>query len=939
MRSSASWSRISNSPTTPSLTFFMTPQRQKKGRLGGNAGRTAGVRLVQAGPNCGRGLQRTLIAHEKFLDNTLHAFCEFDPSGIITFANAKMMDWAPNCVGKELASFFGKMAPDVRAALSSKAKRRLHQFEFVSGNNPYSVLVEFGSIKAKGPTSGYALLVDMSELVDAEHKALEASPYGMLKLDAKYRIIYANKHALEFIERTADEVIGRDAADFVSDRASRREVTQQRVERSAGRGGEYTIVIERPESGKIMHLRVTAVPSFDTAGEINGVLTALQPIDHEVARRKIAHLLATQTRYRALFAGIAEIVGEFVEFDYADLSLYTQKGDYAVSFCRLPESNHEYAIRWWPIAPYFQKWINEPYPCTADMLLEWKKRPDARKALNDNPEIERQITKDGRKALIALPIRRGNRIIGALSLSSKTAGKYDKNTLRILRDELAVDQAMLTVFNLREHEERHFVSDLLKQISAGNDHRKLAKTIVHELAAFYKFQNVSIFKVNALRGYFSLLAQELGPDGGSPIPVDYTQPLDKGLLGLTLTRGKRINMKDCKDGSPEAKCFERVAPEIVSELCIPIALRGRILWILNLEDKQANAFAEPEIEVIESIVNQVESMLERLFQGLVLLQVLDVFPDGVVIASNKGNILLCNDAAKRMFQRSKISSRTQLSSCLLTSDLERAVSEQASLPWATAITGAKGKKTPVLMSKFILPEEYDHVVLRIQDVTELEWKTDVERLEVALAEAASLVRLPLSLMSSYIRQMKQKAGDSDTADLAEKAIRQLSRIELTYDRIFASYGSNELPHEQKALINISQVIDYILAELPASDRATVKWPDSREPIWVLAASYRVLFALESMLGYLLRSRAGTSEISLEVDSANSKYVEIVLTGSVRSVEPNGDLEKLVEAMRTEIALGERVIGQIARECGGAFKRQRQTDEIERLSLRLKLARH
>ena len=148
-----------------------------------------------------------------------------------------------------------------------------------------------------------------------------------------------------------------------------------------------------------------------------------------------------------------------------------------------------------------------------------------------------------------------------------------------------------------------------------------------------------------------------------------------------------------------------------------------------------------------------------------------------------------------------------------------------------------------------------------------------------------------------------------------------------------------MPHEQKALINISQVIDYILAELPASDRATVKWPDSREPIWVLAASYRVLFALESMLGYLLRSRAGTSEISLEVDSSNSKYVEIVLTGLVRSVEPNGDLEKLVEAMRTEIALGERVIGQIARECGGAFKRQRQTDEIERLSLRLKLARH
>ena len=292
-------------------------------------------------------LERTLVAHEKFLNNTLHAFCEFDPSGLITFANSKMMEWAPSCIGKELAAYFGTMAPDVRKALSAKGNRRLHQFALVSGANRYSVLVEFGKIKAKGPTSGYALLVDMSELVDAEHKALEASPYGMLKLDRKYRIVYANKRALEFIERGADEVIGRDAADFVSDRASRQEVTRQRVQRSAGRGGEYPVVIKRPKSGKMMHLRVTAVPSFNTTGEINGVLTALQPIDYEVARRRIAHLVATQTDHRALFTGIMEIVREFVEFDWADLSVYTRDGDYALGFCRLPEAVQAYQFRWW----------------------------------------------------------------------------------------------------------------------------------------------------------------------------------------------------------------------------------------------------------------------------------------------------------------------------------------------------------------------------------------------------------------------------------------------------------------------------------------------------------------------------------------------------------------------------------------------------------------
>ena len=775
-------------------------------------------------------------AHEKFTDNAQYAFCKLDQSGFITFANAKMIEWAPKCVGKELAGLFGKMAPDVRKALSPRGQRHLHQLEMDSNGKHYSVLAKFGSIKAKRPTSGYALLVDMSEPVEAERNALEAAPYGMLKLDSKYRVVYANKQALKFVERTADDVVGRDAREFICDPKSRREVMRQRVERSSGRGGQYTISLDRPKSHTALNVRVTSVPSFNTAGVVSGTLTALQPIDHEIARGKIAHLVATETDHRALFEDILGIVRQFVPFDWADLSLYTRKGDYAISFCNLPERSRDYPTRWWAIAPYFQNWIKEPCACISDMLTD----PDARKALS--PDAEELISKEGRKALIALPIRRENRIIGALSLQSKEIGKYDENTLKILKEHLAIDQAMLTVFNLREHDERNFVSQLLKKISAAADHQQLAKTIVHELTQFYKFQNVSIFKINALRGHFSLLAQELGPDGGSRIPGDYTQPLKEGLLGLTLERGKTVKLNDRDDGSVEARRFIQVATETVAELCIPIRLSGRILWILNLEDTRKNAFAQPEIETIEGMVKQVDSILERQFQKLILSQILEVFPDGVVIGSNKGNVLLCNDAARQLFERSKISRRTELASCLSASDLRKTLSEHTLLPWATEIRGTKGKRTPVLMSKFILPEEYDHVVLRMQDIAELQWETDIERLQAALAEAASLVRVPLSLVSSYIRQMK-KGNETETADLADKAIRQLGRIELTYDRIFASYGSNELPRERKTPVDVDQIIGHILNELSASDHAAVKLALCEGPIWVLAAPYRLLFAL------------------------------------------------------------------------------------------------
>jgi PAS domain-containing protein len=434
----------------------------------------------------------------------------------------------------------------------------------------------------------------------------------------------------------------------------------------------------------------------------------------------------------------------------------------------------------------------------------------------------------------------------------------------------------------------------------------------------------------------SLLAQSpLGPLGGTAIRSDYTQPFSEGVLGLSYRTSKPVNMKDRHDGSEAAKAFKQVAPETVSELCIPITLRGRILWILNLEDSRRNAFADREIDTLKNIVDQVDKVVDHLFEGQVLNQVLDEFPDGVVIARKGGGVLRCNNEAQRIFELDSAVPDAPLSSFLAPDDLAIALSEQNSPPWKTQVRGTRGKETPVLISKFLLPDEYDHVVLQLQDTTELQWKSDIERLNAALADAASQVRVPLSLVSSYVQQIGRKANDGVLADLVAKTARQLSRIELTYDRVFASYDANKLPNERKIPVEINRILAHILGELSASDRAAVKVACGEAAIWVLADSYRLLFALESMLTYLLHCRANSNEITVDVASVNKKYAEIVMAGSVSTIEPNGALEKIVEATRMEIALGERLLKQIGTECGGAFERRQQPGR-EQLLLRLKL---
>jgi PAS domain-containing protein len=159
---------------------------------------------------------------------------------------------------------------------------------------------------------------------------------------------------------------------------------------------------------------------------------------------------------------------------------------------------------------------------------------------------------------------------------------------------------------------------------------------------------VSIFKVNVLRGQFNLLAQRLGPQGGTPFPNDYTQPLGEGLLGLCYDRKDCVNLSDRNDGSVEARRFKEVSKTTVSELCIPIELRGRLLWIFNLEDSRRNAFNKPEIATLKDIVCKISTSIDHLFEGHILSQVLQVFPEAVLITNSDGDVLLGNDNAEAL---------------------------------------------------------------------------------------------------------------------------------------------------------------------------------------------------------------------------------------------------------------------------------------------------
>jgi hypothetical protein len=389
--------------------------------------------------------------------------------------------------------------------------------------------------------------------------------------------------------------------------------------------------------------------------------------------------------------------------------------------------------------------------------------------------------------------------------------------------------------------------------------------------------------------------------------------------------------------SDEARIYIATAPDMYSELCIPIEMSGRILWILNLEAKHTDAFTLGEVETLKGIIGQMQASLTRIFQRLILFQVLDVVPGAVVITEPNGKILHYTKDALRMFERESIASTDNLGEFLPASDTSAGFPALRPSQKRVTVVGARGKQTSVLAQKFTLEDEYDHEVVVLQDASEVRWKRDFELFKVALSEAAAQVRVPVSLLSSFVQQIGQEVKDEEVQDLVAKAMRQLGRVELTYDRVLASYDAQTLPSSQDIPIDVNGALDYILSELPALERRSIRVSAGKGQPLVNADPYQVLFALGSMLAYLLRSRASAERIVIKVHRAEGA-VDVAMTGAVRQTPRRGRLADLVEAARTRIALGENALVRIAKDHGGNFERRPQGQGRERLCLRL-AARH
>jgi GAF domain-containing protein len=202
------------------------------------------------------------------------------------------------------------------------------------------------------------------------------------------------------------------------------------------------------------------------------------------------------------------------------------------------------------------------------------------------------------RAELAIPLKVGARILGALDVQSGkpySFSKEDISVLRILADQLAVAVINSELFaetqeHLSQHRLLHHVTTAAAsgttleealnsaaqglQVTLGGDH----------VAILLADKEKKILNVKATAGYSEEVKQ---------VEISFGE----GITGWVAVHQQlqRIN-----DTSQDSRYIE-VGSNVRSELAIPLSYRGELLGVLNVESDQSGAYSENDEELLGTL--------------------------------------------------------------------------------------------------------------------------------------------------------------------------------------------------------------------------------------------------------------------------------------------------------------------------------------------------
>jgi len=152
------------------------------------------------------------------------------------------------------------------------------------------------------------------------------------------------------------------------------------------------------------------------------------------------------------------------------------------------------------------------------------------------------------------------------------------------------------------------VTELSESIANIRDLDELFKRISYLVSGLFGFYHVGIFMVDADR--VNAVLQATNSDGGQKMLArGHRLKLGTGVVGYVAQTGQPRIALDVGD---DAVFFDNPdLPDTHSEVALPLKSRGETIGVLDVQSIEANAFSNDDLQVLNTLANQVSITLEN----------------------------------------------------------------------------------------------------------------------------------------------------------------------------------------------------------------------------------------------------------------------------------------------------------------------------------------
>lgn len=772
----------------------------------------------------------------------------------------------------------------------------------------------------------------MKDFSRVELTALDDFDVAVLRVDQEGVLTYMNQAAQGLLGCPAGAHI--DLRMLFPDPQEYQLAVANLQQRPPGSSSTYRTIFHRPWGARAdgpIPVHVHAFPNSDPDGRPSGSIALVDDLREDVVRVAINGALATSSDKDQLLGAVAAQVRTIIPFDEFHVTMISKS---RIRMRELYAKDERRAfrelVRWWTMPEFIRTILRRRVPeiCRVDAM---RANPHYAELAKTDPDTAAFFNL-GVREFLSLPVKHDNQVVAFVALYSYHDGVYTKEHLEQLM-RLPLAEAVMSALH-RDHDQRQqVIIDLLQRLGQrAVDIRQVADELVSDLLHHFEWEeweHVSLFQYDKHTDSMCLICQ--ANRGGQSLPEhfsmpgtvggpDHMQQLFNGPIAKAALTGRMVNRPDERRASPRATLpgFDPNG----SQLALPI-LGDDTRWVLYVESRVMNAFADEEIELLTTLAERAGAILAHSALFEVQSAVLASISDAVIEASADGHIRWCNAAAHKLLGITPgAEGDTRLLD--LAGDDAAAASLRDTSDFYHREVNLRRNGDSRALTVLLSASTPEHLGARVYVVSDFTYQKEVQRLDElkeVFRQAALEGRVPLALASAWLAQHAD-AEPASRNDI-DKILRQMARADLPLERLLR-LSSPPAVAPDSSLSDLGDALAATLAELPASLLEGIDAVPTTAPLPVSGAFNDIQFCIELMISFGVRTRPESKKLRVTTRSDPSRAVLRVEGDWVPSSREGVPIEQVERWRRKtlyDLTLGDSVIQDIVERAGGTYSRE------------------